>query len=167
MVGPSEISTIMTSLRSAKDILEAMSNLRDAATLQSKVVELQGKILDAQGAAFSAQDARTALVQRVGELESEVARLEAWEREKQRYDLTEIRPGVFAYAVKDGMRGPEPAHHVCARCYEDGKKSILQMERRAGAVDVMVCHRCGSELTVDGIRRDGPRPTHAKTSRRQ
>lgn len=170
MVGMGEIATLMSSLKGAKDILETMKDLRDTAAFQAKVVELQSKILDAQSAAFNAQEMRAALVQQVRDFETEVARLKAWEREKERYELKGLGNGTLAYAVKDSVRGAEPPHWICGGCYEDAKKSILQPETRfPGRTTVYVCHRCGSELIASGGRDaslDTPRPTHATTNRR-
>jgi hypothetical protein len=70
----SSIATIFTSLKAAKDLAEAMVDLRDAAAFQSKLLEFQSKLIDANSAAFAAQDERSTLLQRVSALEKEVAR---------------------------------------------------------------------------------------------
>ena len=41
MVGITEFSALLTSLKSAKDIAEAMVSLRDTAAFQGKVIEFQ------------------------------------------------------------------------------------------------------------------------------
>lgn len=155
----------MSSLKGAKDIAETMIGLRDAAALQAKSIEFQSKILDAQSRAFAAQEERTSLVEQVREIEKEVARLKDWSSEKQRYELKELGNGTLAYAVKEAMRGSEPPHWICANCYEDGKKSLLQPETRfPGRTTVYVCHGCSAELIASGGREVGtPRQTHAIT----
>jgi hypothetical protein len=49
----SSIATIFTSLKAAKDLAEAMVDLRDAAAFQSKLLEFQSKLIDANSAAFA------------------------------------------------------------------------------------------------------------------
>lgn len=169
MVGIAEISALMTSLKGAKDIAEAMVGLRDAAARQSKVIEFQNVIMDAQQSVFAIQQERAALVEKVSELEEQVARLEKWNSEKERYELSELGNGTVAYRIKDAVRGTEPPHWICANCYDDGKKSHLQPEVRfPGSTKVYVCHACGSELTTEGGREAShgrPLPTHAVTKR--
>jgi hypothetical protein len=60
-------------------------------------------ILEAQTSVFSANEERATLVQRVSDLEEEVARLEAWNAEKKRYQLVETVPGVMAYTLRQRM----------------------------------------------------------------
>jgi hypothetical protein len=76
--------------------------------------------------AGSAQSDQFALLERVHELEQQVTDLKAWEKEKQRYELKQLAPGAFCYALKADASGSEPPHRVCAACYQHGKKSILQ-----------------------------------------
>lgn len=122
----SAIGAALASLNAAVNIAKAMINLRDAAALQSKVIEFQSAILEAQGSALVANDERTALIQRVGQLEKQVADLEAWDTEKKRYELRALGSGTLAYALKAEAKGSEPSHWICATCYEKGQKSILQ-----------------------------------------
>jgi hypothetical protein len=53
MVELGTISAGLAFLKAAKDIAEALVNLRDTAKFESAVVELQGKILSAQSDQFT------------------------------------------------------------------------------------------------------------------
>ena len=64
------------------DIAKGLKDINDAAARNLAVIELQEKIL-------AAHTAQAALVERVGELEKEMARFETWDAEKQRYRLTQ------------------------------------------------------------------------------
>jgi hypothetical protein len=154
MVGITEIAGLMTSLKAASDIAQAMVDLRDAAAFQAKTIEFQRTISDALGRAIAAQQERAALLETVDELKKEVADLKEWETQKQRYELRETSDGgALAYALKDQARGTEPAHWICAQCYEDAKKSILQPETRfPGRNAVLVCNRCKSDIIIHGAR---------------
>ena len=55
MVGITELSALMTSLKTAKDLAESMIGLRDAAAFQGKVIEFQNAIMGAQQRVFAAK----------------------------------------------------------------------------------------------------------------
>lgn len=126
-----------------------MLGIRDELLIREKAIELNAQVMTAQSAALAAQAAQAELVERVRELEKQVVDLEDWEREKGRYQLTEIATCVFAYATKPGMENGEPSHRICAGCYQDGRKSILQGIRRTKnwtRLEFLVCHACKAEI---------------------
>lgn len=145
------LAAALSSLKAAKDIAEAMIGLRDGAAFQAKLLEFQSKLIDANNAAFAAQDERAALLQRIRDLEEKVASFERWETEKQRYELKDFG-GAFAYTLKPEAQGAEPVHEICAKCYQDGKKSILQIvpgnnsRTHLGIRPTHRCHSCKSEV---------------------
>jgi hypothetical protein len=150
-----EITMGLGALKSAFDIAKGLKDIDNAARINAAVIELQEKIL-------SAQSAQTDLVEIVGALKSRVVELEAWDTDKQRYELKEIQTGVTAYALKEGMEGTEPTHYLCPNCYTNNKKKILQREVRApGMVQMLICHHCGLELICQGQRH----PQHGKAPR--
>jgi hypothetical protein len=137
------IMQALTSLKVAKDIAEAMVGLRDTAAFQSKLVEFQSKLIDVNNAAFAAQEERSSLLSKIRGLEDHVANFEAWEAEKQRYELVSLAQHVVAYAPKEPMGGA--AHYLCGNCFCTGKKSFLQQQIRIA----YRCNTCGEELTVN------------------
>ena len=151
MIGVAELSGIMSSLKAAKDIAEAMIGLRDVATMQTKVIEFQNAIMDAQQRVFSAQEERSSLIEQVRHLEEQMARMKAWETEKQRYEQKRVGygGGVFVYQLKADAAGAELPHSICANCYENGQRSILQGDRAKGDA-FLCCSRCKARLLTDG-----------------
>jgi len=85
-----------------------------------------------------------ALVERIGELEKQVERFETWEVEKKRYKLTDYGGGTFAYALKPEEAQGEPPHRICAHCYENGHKAVLQFTHKSEGRDYFECLRCKS-----------------------
>ena len=67
--------------------------------------------------------------EKVRELEATIAEYDNWEAEKDRYELYQIKPsGGFAYRLrKECVQDAEPNHYICPNCYENRRKSILQM----------------------------------------
>jgi rubrerythrin len=146
----SAIAIAISSLNAAKNIAESMIGLRDAATFQGKLIEFQSKLIDANNASFAAQDERFSLLQRIRELEEKVTDFEAWEHEKQRYELKNLGDGAFAQMLKPGMRGTEPPHWICTNCYEHGHKATLQNVMVKGRGQVWTCPSCKS--TIDPMQ---------------
>lgn len=140
------ISGAVASLKAANDIAKGMLTLRDGALIQGKVIELQSVILDAQSSVFAVNQERSALIESIGELEKKVAAMEAWRAERERYALKEIAPSVLAYLLKESERATEPLHALCANCYQNRKKSILQFQGNYYSVAKFKCHSCNSEI---------------------
>ena len=130
-----EIFGGLSALKTAFDMTQALQNIHDTVARDRAVIELQKEIL-------SAQAAQSTLIDRVRELEKEVADFEAWEVEKKRYRLTDFGGGTFAYALKPDEAKGEPAHRVCAHCYQDGHIAILQCSHRSDGQDYFDCLRC-------------------------
>jgi len=141
------IAAITSSLRAASDIAKAMLGLRDAALLQAKVIELNQLILSAQSSALAAREDQSSLLERVRDLEAEVRKKEAWEAEKQRYQMVELHNGALAYVVKDAVRGTEPTHYICCACYQRDKKSVVQGFKSHMGELTLTCPSCELEIT--------------------
>lgn len=153
MVGISEIAGLLSSVKSAKDIAEAMIGLRDAQAIQAKALEFQSRIFDAMSSAIKVQEERATLLQSVEALKKEIAGLKAWEAQKQRYELKSVGVGALAYSLKKDAGGSEPPHWICPKCYEDGQRSILQPETRVpGRTQHLACSRCGNDILIQGAR---------------
>jgi hypothetical protein len=148
MLSPTEITTTLGSLKAAFEIAKSFVGVRDATVIQSKVFELQREILAAQQSALSAQQAQSSLLQQIGDLEKQIADMKTWEAEKERYQLTEVAPRVFAYTLKPEMSGVEPVHWICAVCYQNGKKSILQGFNSAQSGWTHSCPVCHTEIST-------------------
>lgn len=147
MVEPTSIQGAISNLQAANELAKTSIALRDITALHAKTVALRKVILDAQSSALRAQSEQSSLLQRIRQLEEKVAKVETWAAEKQKYHLTEINPGQFAYTLKEQTGSPEPKHMLCANCYNHNEKSILQAEMRyAGRQRVFFCQNCGSDM---------------------
>ena len=136
----SELYAGLTSLKVAFDLAKGLKDIDDATRRKAAVIELQEKIL-------SAQSTQATLVETIGELKKRVAELEAWEADKQRYELKSIAPGVFAYRLKESMANGEPIHDLCAACFKHGKPSLLQ-RFDMGMNKLMNCSECNAQIKI-------------------
>ena len=98
--------------------------------LNGTVIEMQDTVMAAQAVALDAQAERGRLASRVAHLEEEAVRSKDWVEEKARYALAYTGADLnstLAYKLRDeARRDGEPEHFICAKCYEDGIKSIMQ-----------------------------------------
>jgi len=144
-----QIGAAVSSLKVAGEIAVGLVNLKTMAEVQAKAIELNQKILAAQYALFDANAAQTTLIQRVSELEKQIASMEAWETQKQRYKMTSPFNGCTVYALQKSMSEGEPPHYICANCYQNRKPSILQngtsTSKEGGSWGLLVCPVCKAE----------------------
>jgi hypothetical protein len=143
----------ISGLKLAGDIAKGFLELKSLSDVQSKVIELQSVILSAQSSALEAQSHQSAMVEKIRSLKEEIARVKAWEKEKQRYKLTNPYPGTMLYALKESCSASEPPHWICTKCYEDGRKSILYPIEKGGFAFDLVCPACKSEYRTSVFRK--------------
>jgi hypothetical protein len=137
---------IAAQLKTAAEIAIGLGKLHTMAEVNAKAIELQGAILGLQSDAFAAHSQQSTMVERIRDLEKELARVKAWEETKQRYQLYQPLPGTFVYALKEHGGSAEPAHWICAHCYESGKRSILQFLHQDYSYTNHWCPDCKSEF---------------------
>jgi len=148
----SAIASAVTSLRAAADIAKALATLKSEIEIQSKVIELQQAILAAQSHAVAAHSQLFSLEQENRELQRRLEEAEAWNGTAAQYELTEVAPRVFVYK----SRGQQPEHWLCANCFEDKRRSILQLQFESEMGAKYSCHQCKNEIAVPSGRTPGP-----------
>ena len=136
-----EVFAGVSALKAAFDLTKGLKDIDDATRRNAAVIELQEKIL-------AARAAQSELAESVSELKARVAELEAWDAEKQRYELSRIAPGVVCYMLKPAMRGAEPVHRLCANCHAKGQKSFLQQHISGPRLDRFKCNACGESFDI-------------------
>src|SRR5580700_3173673 len=146
-----EIGAGLASLKAALELAKGLNAVAGEAKINEVKIGLQGHILDAQQALSDAREAHTADIDRIHGLEQEIVCLKDWEAEKQRYQLEEVVIGTFAYSPKPGMENGEPRHGLCANCFQQGEKSILNRKPLLTGRDVVLeCPRCSNALRISG-----------------
>jgi hypothetical protein len=80
-----EVYAGLSAFKTMFDMAKALKDINDGAIRNGAVIELQEQIL-------AAQQAQATALERISELEKEVARFEAWEAEKEKY--TRARPSA-------------------------------------------------------------------------
>ncbi|SDK77836.1 hypothetical protein SAMN05661010_00050 [Modicisalibacter muralis] len=82
----------------------------------------------------------------------ELQQLKQWHQEKGRYEECTTPAGGAAYRLKPDGPGEQSRHYLCATCFLNDKKAVLQpMPTREGCV-MLRCHTCGSEVMWEKLR---------------
>jgi hypothetical protein len=157
MVDMTMISGTMSALKAAGEITKLIIASHDANVIRQKAIELQAQIFTAQQNALTAQSDQFTLLERVRELEKQIADLEAWATEKRRYVLQDLEPGVFVYALKPEMADGEPMHQICQTCYQRGKSRSCTLTNSAMASGILRAMNAGPNFESDTLRRPAPR----------
>jgi hypothetical protein len=143
-----EIAATLTGLNTFKSFTEFALQAHVDAALREKAIESQAAIISVQSAMLALQSQYQSLLDEKAELEKRLIEIEDWKAEASKYSLKEVGPGAFVYMLKADVDTTTPSHWLCARCYEDKQKSILQQVTpyigRIGAT--FGCHRCRSTI---------------------
>lgn len=154
MVTGFEIGGAMGGLKAALEVIKGLKSTADAVAINDAKIALQGAIIEAQGGLMAAQEAHSANLQRIDELEKQLAASKNWETEKQRYYLATVDAGAVAYIHKPGMEGDEAPVWLCQPCFDEQHKSSLQLKDpnagKNGARDYhrYACNRCSGDVVV-------------------
>ena len=153
------------SLKTAGEITSAMIGIRDATVIQKKVIELNGIIISAQGSALASNQDQFALLDRVRNLEAEIAKLKDWSAEEQRYERKDFGGSTFAYVMKKEETGSARDHRLCSACFENRHKSTLQnMGGDHQGRQKFNCPKCKSEFFFGTFVQPPLRSSRAVTS---
>jgi hypothetical protein len=144
----SAIAGLTASLRAAVEIMKAMNDISDANLIPTNISELTREIMSAQACALAVQSEQFDLLQSKRGLEEEMVRLKAWSSEKYRYELKNVGPGAIAYVVKANMQGTEPAHWICANCFQSGKKRFLNESHSDLHFVYHKCQECAGKIRI-------------------
>jgi len=140
------IQGAMGSLKLAFDITKKFLEMKSIAEVQGLVIDLRREIISAQESALAAQSDHAAMAEKIRTLKEEIVRMETWAEQKQKYALVQIAAGAIAFALKEECKGAEPPHWICANCYEDGRKSILNQRLPRNCPINYYCPRCKNEV---------------------
>jgi len=113
-------------IKGALDIARGFQAFKTEAAVNQAVIDIQRSLLEAQRALNEAEARHASDLRRVSDLEQQIARSNDWSEERQRYQLVDVWRGAVVYMPKPGMENGEPAHWLCANCFNQGRKSPLQ-----------------------------------------
>ena len=171
MVDMSAISAAASSFKIAVDLAKGLNSLKTSTEVREKTSALLDAVVDGRFKLLEASETQTALLARINELEQTIAGFEDWNSEKERYQLTAIDRGAFAYTYQPDMDHGEPAIWLCQTCFEKRHKSPLQFRAQdagsggaghRGTHSRWGCNLCKSEVVVN-YQRNPAKPWEPST----
>jgi hypothetical protein len=139
-----EISAAIQSTKTVIDLVKAAHGLSNYSELLTAVTAVQIKLTDAIASGLASQEKQAALSEQVRELEKQIAEIDDWKNQTQRYTLFQFTTGALAYALKPGHENGEPMHYLCTACMDKKKKTTLQPRGR-----FLHCPECKTEIATE------------------
>ena len=126
-----EIATVATFLGALKNLKDLTASLSDTVPQQvrDQVLDLADRFSDVQVGLLESHQREAELVDRCRALKEELDRAKDWETQRARYLLKTLNSGAAVYVQKPDVEVPEDPHWLCANCFENREKSIVQPQR--------------------------------------
>ncbi|CUZ07150.1 Uncharacterised protein [Serratia marcescens] len=137
--------SLYESVKAVKDVVKAASDLKTDVAINEKATEIYSYLNDVQEKLMALQVEHMSMSRLKDDLERQVIELTQWNEDKSRYALTKLSSGAFVYQLKTADKGDEPVHQLCANCYQQQIKSILQFHGYHKFHSILHCPRCSSE----------------------
>ena len=144
-----EYAELVETLRTACGFGRDLLSLNTGGDSTAKIARMNDAILTAQSYAIAAQGREMDQARRICTLEEEVERLTSWNAQKEDYELKSLGNTAFVYLVKKSANISELAVWLCQPCFEQAKKSIMQMRTPVElGWGVWGCPVCKTEIRV-------------------
>jgi hypothetical protein len=144
-----EITGLISSAKAAYDIAKGIDSLSEEVAVKEKAAELLRIIIAQTDDIMSLQEKYEKLSDSKKTIEEKLANLENWKEIASQYQLEQVSPGVFAYVPIRNSNVSDPMHWLCPRCFEDRKKSILQLAKERFVPFKYICLECQNAIYVD------------------
>ena len=142
-------STELSSFSHVNNLIKAIFELKIDSSTIDKVVSIQTEMASVQVGYLALIQQNSSLVTEKDDLKKEISNLKDWNKEKERYELKDVDPEVFAYVIKDSAKGTEPVHWLCCHCYNQGKKEIVILFHNSNYHKTYICHGCSQKISVE------------------
>lgn len=137
--------TAATSLKLAKEGLEALIGIRDFNAVAVKIAAVNEQLLKAQDGLFMHTARMAELQQELLTARAELTELKQKASDREKYELFPIREGAFVYRLRQVHEGDqvapgssEPMHYLCQGCLSvRGHMIVLQLRG-----DHLWCDEC-------------------------
>ena len=147
MADPVTIGGALASLKAASDIVGILYKAKLAADVQEQVSHLKQLIFNAREQAFDAQEELSLVKAEVAKLNRQIDAFSQWGEDRQRYQMFQpLDVHSVVYALRESLAGGEPAHYLCANCYQQHRKSILNNGQTKSQWTTFDCPNCKASI---------------------
>jgi hypothetical protein len=125
-----------------------LSETRDEFKINEISISLQRQLIDLQNEIALVQSGYQTALRAQDELKKKLSERERWEEISSRYRLERVGTVLFSfiYVPDDKLPSSEPPHWLCAHCFEQKKKSILQYI----GMNRYQCPSCKTDFAISG-----------------
>jgi len=143
-----EFTAFISSISALIKIAKGLQSVRDQHQISQATSELLERILSVQGDALSLQEQHFSLIHEKEKIEKKLSEFEDWKNTQSQYSLFRTLYGKVVYVPNESHKSSEPKHWLCANCFNERKKSILQPQND-GNNFTFFCPKCKTRLFVD------------------
>lgn len=149
------VSGILSSAKTALDLVKNMVDMRDDAKLRTLQADLQTQLLHVLSAAVDAKSMQLDLITREEALKKEIAELKEWNASASEYKREQIPVGAFAFVSQPPTHSDADEVWLCPKCYGQKQQGVFSYsgESKDRHSSVWTCLTCGEKiLTEAGVR---------------
>lgn len=122
-----DIAAAISSTTALLGIAKGAIAARDDAKAQQALTDVQLKLSEVTMAALSMSQANITLTDEIRLLKDQAHQAQMKARDREGYEISEVRPGAHAYKSKPSEEGAGvPLHYLCQPCYDKGVKAMLR-----------------------------------------
>ncbi len=151
-----ELNTLFTSAKTAYGIAKGISSLKVEVERNESVAKVLEILLSVEADALTMREKYQSLLDEKERLAKQLVDMENWEQTKVQYQLTEVSGGIFVQAYNKPKQGGDPPHWACEHCFQDQKRSVLQLEYESSSGNKYFCQRCKNTINVKSHRPFNP-----------
>lgn len=144
-------NALVSAVKGLRGVAQQLEEQQADAKVALKTREINERIGDVMEKLLTAQLDYSSLIDGKRELETQIAKLNQWTLEQQRYQLQKTEAGALIYICKPEQEHGQPSHHICTKCYEEQIKAILQPGPIVDIYETLLCHRCNSSYRTKRI----------------
>ena len=120
------IASAINGIKSANDILQSLIKSKISHEIASALSDVQKQLGEALDSLIKAKIDQASALDEIKSLKAQIVSFENWDSNIERYKLAPLwNIEAVAYFTKESINSSEPAHALCANCYEQRKKRIL------------------------------------------
>jgi hypothetical protein len=142
-----EISTLITSSRTAYDIAKGIGSLKAEVERNEAIAKILEVLISVQTEALAVQSKTQELESEKHALTKKIMEFERWSQTETQYELKEVAPGVFVFSYKVTDNPTKPMHWLCTKCFQEKKAHIIQFAHESAESKRYLCPNC--KITFD------------------
>ena len=141
------IASVVAGFKNAFELIKKINEISKSVEINNITIVLQSIVLDAQARIGELSSENFSLTDKIRTLEKEIDSMKDWSDERQNYELQEWRRGIFAYVNKKLIKNDKNTPRLCATCFDNGNKSILQSSH-FNMITSIKCQKCGFSADI-------------------